>query len=92
MFLKTPFHFILQCISVPIAEQLHSQEADIFINLIIMQAHIKLFGLLDCFHYILNPPRRVGNGTIICFLKEHKFEHLFKCSLEAFLETLPMSA
>ena len=62
---------------------MHGQEADLLINVIIMHANIKLLDLLDYFHYILNPPLRVGNGTII-----YKFEHLLKCYLEASLETL----
>ena len=35
---------------------LHSQDADLSIVIIIMHANIQLLDLLDCFHYILNPP------------------------------------
>ena len=36
---------------------LFSQETDIFMKVIMESVNIKLWGILGCFHYILNAPR-----------------------------------
>ena len=40
---------------------MHSEDADLFMKVIIMRANIKLLDLMTCFHYILNP--------LVCILK-----------------------
>ena len=72
LLLKTLFYFISQCTSVPYLDiglckldkepvncnlHLFSQEADLLINVIMKCVNIKLWDILGCFHYILNPPR-----------------------------------
>ena len=72
LLLKTLFYFISQCTSVPYLEvacvnwvrssttailHLFSQETDLLIKVIMKCVNIKLQDILDCFHYILNPPR-----------------------------------
>ena len=37
---------------------MHSQDIDLFGNIIVKLKNIKLFDLLSCCHYILNPPRK----------------------------------
>ena len=59
---------------------LFSQETDILIKVIIKRVNIKLWDILGCFHYILNPPRMSLNihGTKygITFYKTLKFNWL----------------
>ena len=38
---------------------MHSQDIDLFGNIIVKLINIKLFDLLTCCHYILKPPRRL---------------------------------
>ena len=47
---------------------MHSQIADLFMKVIQMRANIKLFDLMACFHYILNPPRTMSRRNC---KKEH---------------------
>ena len=37
---------------------MHSQDIDLFRSIIVKLIDIKLFNLLACCHYILNPPRK----------------------------------
>ena len=72
LLLKTVFYFISQCTSVPYLESglcklgkeldnaflhLFSQETDLLIKVCMKCVNIKLWDILGCFHYILNPPR-----------------------------------
>ena len=72
LLLKTLFYFISQCTLVPYLESglckldkeldnciftLFSQETDLLITVIMKSVNIKLWDILDCFHYILNAPR-----------------------------------
>ena len=70
--LKSLFKFISQYLLVPYLESglckdgmswitaislMHSQDIDVFGNIIVKLINIKLFDFLACCHYILNPPR-----------------------------------
>ena len=74
LLLKILVYFISQCISMPYLESglcnlgkeldkcnftLFSQETDFLIKVIKECVNIKLWDILGCFHYILNPPRIV---------------------------------
>ena len=79
LLLKTLFYFISQCTSAPYLESglckldneldnciclyLFSQETDLLIKLIMKCVNIKLWDILGCFHYILNPPRIKCEGV-----------------------------
>ena len=73
LLLKTLFYFVSQCTSVPYLESglcklgkdsatailhLFSQETDLLRKVIMKCVNIKLWDILGCFHYILNPPRK----------------------------------
>ena len=48
---------------------LFSQERDLLIKVTIKCVNIKLWDILGCFHYILNPPRiliEVGISNLVC--------------------------
>ena len=75
LLLKTLFYFISQCTYYSILKvacvneirssttailHLFSQETDLSINVIMKCLNIKLWDILGCFHYIMNPPRSTG--------------------------------
>ena len=62
---------------------LFSQETDILRNVIMKCVNIKLWDILGCFHYILNPPRSYQSNRIYMggsrklFQRESKFDYVF---------------
>ena len=81
LLLKTLFYFISQCTSVPYLERvrspttamlhLFSQEIDLKIKVIMNCVNIKLWDILGCFHYILNPPCN-GQNEYVQYKKRTK--------------------
>ena len=59
--------------STTAALHLFSQETDLLIKVIMKCVNIKLWDILGCFHYILNPPRT--------FISKAVFVHVMKFNI-----------